>query len=70
MLVVRYTFIRFYLAGIAEVKGKITIDDVVLMIQIHTKTINHHKTFIPDLLIDIKEKEFDNMEFIAIMLGA
>ncbi len=69
MLVVRYTFIRFYLAGIAATAGKITIDDVVLMIQIHTKTISHHKTFIPDLLLDIKDKDFDNMEFISILLG-
>lgn len=69
MLVVRYTFIRFYLAGIAAAEGKLTIDNVVLMIQIHTKTISHHKTFIPDLLLDIKDKEFDNMEFISMLLG-
>ena len=68
MLVVRYSFIRFYLAGIAAVEGKITEEDVVLMIQVYTKTIDHHKTFTIDLLQDIKEKEFDNMEFIAALL--
>ncbi|OQY39613.1 MAG: hypothetical protein B6229_03370 [Spirochaetaceae bacterium 4572_7] len=69
ILVVRYSFIRFYLAGIASITGKITVKDVVSMIQIHTKTLHHHKTFISDLLDDIKKKEFDNMDFISILLG-
>ncbi|OQY34918.1 MAG: hypothetical protein B6241_03295 [Spirochaetaceae bacterium 4572_59] len=69
MLVVRYAFIRFYLAGIAAVEGKITTEDVVMMIQTHTKTVDHHKTFIYDLLQDLKQKQFDNMEFISILLG-
>ncbi len=69
MLVVRYTFIRFYLAGIAALKGKLTVEDVALMIQVHTKAISHHKTFIQDLLEDIKEKQFDSMEFVSILLG-
>ena len=68
MLVVRYTFIRFYLAGIAAVEGKLTKEDVAMMIQVYTKTIDHHKTFIMDLLLDIKQKEFDNMEFISALL--
>ncbi len=68
MLVIRFTFIRFYLAGIAAKNGQITKDDVVLMIQIHTKTISHHKTFIPDLLEDLKQKQLDNMDFISIIL--
>ncbi|MDA3810193.1 MAG: flagellin lysine-N-methylase [Spirochaetaceae bacterium] len=68
ILVVRYTFMRFYLAGIAAVEGKLTKEDVVLMIQVFTKTIDHHKTFTLDLLQDIKQKEFDNMEFISLFL--
>lgn len=69
MLVVRFAFIRFYLAGIAAVEGKITVDDVVVMIQVYTKTIEHHKTFTLDLLQDIKEKMFDSMEFTSLLLG-
>jgi len=68
MLVIRYAFIRFYLAGIASVEGKLVIDDVILMIQVYTKTVDHHKTFIIDLLEDIKLRNFNNMEFISILL--
>ncbi|MGL1890396.1 MAG: flagellin lysine-N-methylase [Spirochaetaceae bacterium] len=68
MLVVRYTFIRFYLAGIAIINGEITKEDVVSMIQVHTKTINHHETFISQTLDNIKEREFDNIDFTEIIL--
>ena len=68
ILVIRYTFIRFYLAGIAAEEGTLSKEDVVLMIQVFTKTIDHHKTFTMDLLQDIKQKEFGNMEFISLLL--
>jgi len=65
MMVVRYSFIRFYLLGIAVKNGKITLDDVVLMVQVHTKTISHHDIFLTNLLDELKEKEFDNMAFVS-----
>ncbi|MDA3812399.1 MAG: flagellin lysine-N-methylase [Spirochaetaceae bacterium] len=69
MLIVRYTFIQFYLAGIAAQNGKLTKDDVVLMIQTHTKIINHHKTFLINLLQEIHRKQYDNREFISLLLN-
>ncbi|MDA3958797.1 flagellin lysine-N-methylase [Oceanispirochaeta sp.] len=68
MMVIRYTFIRFYLAGIGVLEGKITEEDIILMIQLFTKTIEHHKTFIIDLLQEIKNKKLDNMDFIRTLL--
>lgn len=68
VLVVRYAFIKFYLAGTASRNKKLTIDDVALMIQVHAKIINHHKTFILNLLQELKRKEYDNMEFITLLL--
>lgn len=68
MLVVRFSFIRFFLAGIAAEKGALTSDDLTKMIQLYTKTIDHHKSFTLDLLRDMKEKELDNMEFISDLL--
>jgi len=68
MLVLRYALVRFYLAGIAGKNGKLTIDDVALMIQVHTKIINHHKTFTYNLLLEIKRKQFDNMDFVSLLL--
>lgn len=69
MLIIRYAFIRFYLAGIAAVEGKLLKEDIILMIQVYTKTVDHHKTFILDLLQDLKLRNFDNMEFISILLS-
>ncbi|MBI9099172.1 MAG: flagellin lysine-N-methylase [Spirochaetaceae bacterium] len=68
MLVVRFALVQFYLAGIAARNRTLTVDDVAQMIQIHTKIINHHKTFILNLLQEIKRKQFDNMEFISLLL--
>ena len=68
MLVVRYVFIRFYLAGIAAVEGKITDDDVVLIIQVYTKTVEHHKTYIMDTLTGLKDKKLNNMDFVSRLL--
>lgn len=67
MLVMRYTFLRFYLTGIG-CEGDITKDDLVLLIQVYTKVIEHHKTFIIDLLHELKLKEFDTMDFITKLL--
>lgn len=69
MMTVRYAFIRFYLAGIAAVDGEISKDDLVLMIQVHTKTIDHHDSFILNQLEELREKQFDNMEFVSSLLG-
>lgn len=69
MMVVRYSFIMFYLTGLASVKGKITVEDVILIIQLHTKTVSHHGTFLAELLEDIQEKEFDNMDFVNLLLN-
>lgn len=68
MLVVRYTFLRFYLTGIGYSNGFIIEEDLVLLIQVYTKVIEHHKTFIIDLLEELKSKEFDTMDFITKIL--
>ena len=68
MLVIRYTFLRFYLTGVGYYNGRITEEDVVELIQVYTKVIEHHKTFIIDLLQELKLKEFDTMDFITKLL--
>ncbi|QEN08138.1 FliB family protein [Oceanispirochaeta crateris] len=68
MLVVRYSFIRFYLSGMASSGVKIGDEDVVQLIQVFTKTIEHHKTFILDLLDKIKTSKYNPLEFAAALL--
>lgn len=63
MLLIRFSIIRFYLVGrFLKNKGE-SSENIIKMIQSFSKAVEHHKTFLSDLLQDIKDKEFDNMEF-------
>ncbi|MDM0879350.1 flagellin lysine-N-methylase [Clostridium perfringens] len=78
MLLIRYTFIRFYLVGmyIYHKKNKETLDkalskeEVVRFIQCFSKVVEHHKTYLIDLLNYIKEHDFNNLEFVKTLLPA
>ncbi|SHH43325.1 flagellin lysine-N-methylase [Clostridium grantii] len=68
MLLMRFALIRFYLIGIFLFNKESSIDNVVRFIQVFSKTIEHHKTYLADVLNNLKENEFDNMEFAKIFL--
>ncbi|MBW6410676.1 flagellin lysine-N-methylase [Clostridium weizhouense] len=64
MLLIRYSFIRFYLIGIFLFnKETYSPDSVARFIQVFSKTIEHHKTYLVDVLEYVKENNLDNMEF-------
>lgn len=68
MLLTRYSFIRFYLVGKYLHNKEESKEGIVEFIQVFSKTIEHHKSYLVDSLQYIKEKEFDNMEFAKILL--
>ena len=68
MLVIRYSFIRFYLVGKYLHNKYDSKENIVEFIQVFSKVIGHHKTFTVDLLNYIKENELDNIEFVKILL--
>jgi len=68
MLVIRYSFIRFYLVGKYLHNKYDSKENIVEFIQVFSKVIGHHKTFTVDLLNYIKENELDNIEFAKILL--
>lgn len=68
MVLMRYSFIRFYLVGKYMYNKYDSKEDIVKFIQIFAKTIEHHKTYLVDALDYIKENEFDNMEFAKTLL--
>lgn len=68
MLLMHFLWSRFYLAGVFMHNKKTSPEDAVLLIQVITKTIDHHKTFLEDLFSEIKDSEYDNMEFIKALL--
>mgnify|MGYP001659317271 CR=1 FL=1 len=68
MLLTRYSFIRFYLIGKYLHNKEESKESIVEFIQVFSKTIEHHKSFLIDSLEYIKKNEFDNMEFAKTLL--
>jgi len=68
MLLTRYAFMRFYLVGEYLYNEHDSEENIVEFIQIFSKTIEHHKTYLSDSLNYIKENEFDNIEFAKLLL--
>lgn len=63
MLLIRYSFIRFYLVGIFLFNKEASPNNVVRFIQVFSKTIEHHKTYLVDVLDYIKKNQYNNMKF-------
>ena len=68
MLLMRYSFIRFYLVGKYIVNKNDSKKEIVRFIQVFSKSIGHHRNYLVNLLKYIKEKEFNNIEFVKIHL--
>lgn len=68
MLLERFSFIRFYLVGKYIVNKDDCRDNIISFIQVFSKTIEHHKTYLKNSLTYIKQKEFDNIEFAKTLL--
>lgn len=74
MLLIRYTFMRFYLVGIylkneeSEENIGLSKEEVVRFIQCFAKVVEHHKTYLIDLLNYIKSHDYNNLEFVKTLL--
>lgn len=68
MLLMRYSFMRFYLVGEYIEERKDSKEDIVRFIQIFSKTIEHHRSYLTKSMRHIKEKEFNNIEFAKTLL--
>ncbi|MGG5460976.1 flagellin lysine-N-methylase [Clostridium sp. B9] len=75
MLLIRYTFMRFYLVGMylnnEESEGNISLskEEVVRFVQCFAKVVEHHKTYLVDLLNYIKQHDYNNLEFVKTLLA-
>ncbi|WP_348521803.1 flagellin lysine-N-methylase [Clostridium sp. BJN0001] len=68
MLILRVSLMRFYLTGLFLYNKQESDDNIVKFIQNFSKTLEHHKTYLIDILTYIKDKEFDNIEFIKSLI--
>lgn len=68
MLLIRFSFIRFYLVGLYLNDSNESPEKLAEFIQVFSKTIEHHRSYLIDSLAYIKRNEFDNMEFVKTLL--
>lgn len=68
MMLVRFSYIRFYLVGQFLYSGEISKENIIRSIQSLTKEIEHDETYLKDILMFLKENELDNKRFSRILL--
>ena len=68
LLLIRYAYIKFYLVGLYLNNEKESEENIINFIQIFSKSIEHHKTLLFDLLNYIKRNDYNNIEFAKMFL--
>lgn len=63
MLLVRYSFIRFYLVGRYISSGKESAENIIRFISLFARDIEHDKTYMGEIYDNIEKMEYDNREF-------
>lgn len=68
MMLIRFSYIRFYLVGQYLYNGKISKENIIRSIQSLSKEIEHDKVYLKEILKYLKENELDNKRFAKILL--
>jgi lysine-N-methylase len=68
MMLIRFSYIRFYIVVQYLYRGEILKEDIIKFIQTLTKEIEHDTTYLRDILKYVKENELDNRRFSIILL--
>jgi len=68
MMLVRFSYIRFYLVGQYIYNGQISKENIVRSIQSLSKEIEHNEKYLKNILLYIKEYGLDNKRFARILL--
>ncbi len=68
MMLVRFSYIRFYLVGQYIYNGEISKEKVIKIIQILSKEIEHDEIYLKSVLLYLKKYELDNNRFARILL--
>lgn len=68
MLLMRYSFIRFYLVGKYIGNEEYSKENIAAFIQVFSKVVEHHKNYLFKSMKYIKDNEFNNIEFAKTLL--
>lgn len=64
MLLIRYSYMRFFLVGLMLDGEELDEEKIITFIQTFLKTTEHHKTYYTDVLEEVAQNEYDNMMFV------
>lgn len=64
MLLIRYSYMRFFLVGLMLGGEELDEEKIITFIQTFLKTTEHHKTYYTDVLEEVVQNEYDNMMFV------
>lgn len=64
MLLIRYSYMRFFLVGLMLIGENLDEDKIISFIQTFLKTTEHHKIYYTDVLEEVVQNEYDNMMFV------
>ncbi len=68
LLLIRHAFIKLYLVGMYLNNKSESKEHIVEFVQMFSKSIEHHKTLLVDLLNYIKRNDYNNIEFAKMFL--
>jgi lysine-N-methylase len=68
MLVLRYAMIKYYLIGIGAFREGLTEETAVQFIQVFSKAVEHHHTYLQGAMSYIKRKKYGTLSFSALLL--
>lgn len=68
MLIIRYSLIKLYLVSMYLKNREESKEQIINFIQVFSKIIEHHKTFLVDTLREVKGKELNNIEFMKTLI--
>lgn len=68
MLAIRYALIKYYLIGISAYRKGLAERDCVQFIQVFSKAIEHHHTYLEGISAYMNRKKYDDMPSIELLL--
>ncbi len=69
MLVLLYALVKFHLTGIAAYHRGLSEMQAVEFIQVFSKTVEHHKTYLETITEYVKKKKIDTPEYMEILIS-